>query len=115
VNRRRAVQWAARSDGHAAAGPADVELRIERIVLDGVGVGWQDRTVVADSVASELGRLLAGGGWNGTCAPLATHSFSTPELAWSPADGAEDLGVRIARAVYGGLSERIASGEAAGP
>ena len=55
--RRRRGAGVPGDDSSTATAPASVELRIERLVLDGVAPG--DRYDIADAVRSELARLLA--------------------------------------------------------
>ena len=81
--------------------PARVELRVERLVLEGVRPG--DRERVAAAFARELSRLVAGrvpaafaqGGRITAldAGPFTLASGTTPEAA----------GAGIARAVYAGL------------
>jgi hypothetical protein len=81
----------------------NVELHIEELVLYGFSPG--DRYRIGDAVECELGRLFIEQG----VPPLSVQSG---ELAYldggafevKPGSGAEEIGVRVARAVYGGLS-----------
>jgi len=80
----------------------EIQVQIDRLVLEGVTLPPGGRDSLGMSVETELARLLAEDGlaeaWQaGAAVPrLAAGPVS---LAGSPAD----LGVGIARAVYGGL------------
>ena len=83
--------------------PENVELHIEKLVLHGFSPG--DRYHVGDAVERELGRLFIEQGvppslaQGGEFAYLDGGAFKV-----KPGSGAEEIGVRAARAVYGGLS-----------
>jgi hypothetical protein len=89
------------------ARPADIDLRIERIVLDGLPVSWQDRAAVAGVVESELQRLLVAAGWDGRGGPMAVPSLRSEAIHWTPSEGVGRLGARVAQAVYGTLAGSI--------
>jgi hypothetical protein len=80
----------------------DIHVRIDRLVLEGVTLPPGGGVALGAALEAELGRLLAVDGlaeaWQaGAAVPrLAAASVS---LAGGPAD----LGVGIARSVYGGL------------
>ena len=79
----------------------DIELHIEELVLHGFEPG--DRYRIGHAVEQELGRLLTERG-----APLA-RSGEVPRLDGGsfeakPDSGVEEIGAKVARAVYGGLS-----------
>jgi hypothetical protein len=81
-----------------------LELRIERLVLDGIEVAPAQRPALRAAVEAELARLLAGDG----IAPellargaTARVSGGPVELGGQPEPGL--LGSRIAHAVHGGI------------
>jgi hypothetical protein len=82
----------------------NVNVYIERLVLDGIYLPRHDRAALKASVSAELGRLLADGG----LARAVRAGGAVPSL---PAGGIQlaaqseptHLGQQIARAVYGGL------------
>jgi hypothetical protein len=82
----------------------NVNLHIERLVLDGVHVAPEHRSGLQAAIESELARLVAQGG-------LASHlkgGGATPRIAGGAVSLAagqrpSDLGRQIAAAVYGGI------------
>ncbi len=82
----------------------NVNLHIERLVLDGIEVEPAGRPVLQAALAAELGRLLAQGG----VGPALAAGGAVPALR---ADGFQlsgtpnprHLGRQIARAVFGGI------------
>ncbi len=82
----------------------NINLHIERLILDGVDIGPNQRHLLHASVQSELCRLLTEGG----VAPQLTAGGAQP-LVTSPAiqlgsgHGPTELGRQIAGAVYGGI------------
>jgi hypothetical protein len=82
--------------------PQHVELHIEELVLHGLPHGDQHR--VGATVESELARLFT---TQGTPPQLARgheiERLNGGQFEMEPNPGAETIGARIARAVYGGL------------
>ena len=80
----------------------DIHVRIDRLVLEGVTLPAGGGAAVGAALEAELGRLLAAGGlaegWQAVAA-LPRLTAGPVSLAGSPVD----LGVGIARSVYGGL------------
>lgn len=80
----------------------EIDVQIDRLVLEGVTLPPGGRDTLGKAVETELARLLAEGGlaetWQAGAAVPRLHGGMV-SLAGSPAD----LGVGIARAVYGGL------------
>ncbi len=94
----------ATSDEYGARGalPPAIELRIEELVLHGFAPG--DRHRIGEAVERELARLLVERGLpTGLArgADLSRHDGGS--FAVAPGAGAEAIGARVARAVYGGL------------
>ena len=81
--------------------PANIELRVDELVLHGFEPGGRHR--IGRAVEQELGRLFAERG----APPLARSGEITNLDGGSfevrPGSGAEAIGVQVARAVYGGL------------
>jgi hypothetical protein len=90
---------------------ANIEMRIERIVLEGLPIQSQDRAAIGAAVESELRRLLAEGVWDAGAASVALPSLCAEAIYWSAANGVNRLGAQIAQAVYSSLAGRVASGE----
>lgn len=84
----------------------NVNLHIERLILDGVEIGPGQRYLLHSSVQTELTRLLSAGG----LAAQLTSGGALPKVA-SPAiqlnsgHGPAELGRQIAGAVYGGIGK----------
>ena len=89
--------------------PASVELRIERLILDGVAPG--DRYDIADAVGSELARLLA----QQSVAPanlnpaLTARRIDAGRIDIDNGMGAARVGEQIARAIHGCLGSITSS------
>jgi hypothetical protein len=81
-----------------------IELRIDRLILEGLPLTAAQGALVQRAVEQELARLLAEGGlaegWHaGGAAPLVQGSAITLAPGGSPAQ----LGAQIAQSVYSGL------------
>jgi hypothetical protein len=85
----------------------NIELRIERVVLDGLPIQSRDRSAVGAAVEAELRRLLAQSGWDAGVASVRLPSLRADGIQWTAADGANQLGARIAQAVFGSLMGNI--------
>ena len=85
----------------------NIQLHIERLVLEGLPVTRHQRTLVQAAVEQELGRLLGAGQLNsqiasgGAMPALQGGMIQAPNAA-SPAR----LGAQIAGAVYSGIGDR---------
>jgi hypothetical protein len=82
-----------------------IQVRIERLVLEGLDVPRAQQPLLQAAVEAELGRLLAQGGLapglaSGTAVPSVRAEGIT--AARQPAE----MGARIARSVYGGIGGR---------
>jgi hypothetical protein len=82
----------------------NINVHIERLVIDGIAVGPAERPRLQAAVATELQRLLAEGGiatrlaTGGTLASVRGGALQLPRDA-----GVAVLGQRVAQAVYGGI------------
>lgn len=84
--------------------PKNVELHIERLVLDGLSVEPGQGERLQEAVATQLGDLLR----QGALDPALAAGGARPRLAggtvrWAPDGGTQRLGRQIARAAYDGL------------
>ncbi len=82
----------------------NINIEIERLILDGVSISPSQRPLVKAAVESELGRLLAEGGLasdlgSGAAAPRV--SGGTIQL--TSESNPSQLGQQIAQVVYGGI------------
>ena len=84
----------------------NIQLHIERLVLDGLPLTRREGAVVQAAVETELARLLtaeglppvlAGGGM--------TPSLAAPGVSFTPGGDPAALGMQIARSVYGSLGK----------
>ena len=81
-----------------------IELHIERLVLDGIPVSPRDRGALQASVEMELTRLLTEGGLSTDLSGgIALPSLRAGSLSLSSDGSPAQLGARIARAVYDGI------------
>jgi len=80
-----------------------INVHIERLVLDGVGVASGQNDLLQASVTNELTQLFNSGGLalnligGGSSSRIATNSIQLS------ADKPQSLGQQIAHAVYGGI------------
>jgi hypothetical protein len=82
----------------------NIQLHIDRLVLDGLDVAYADRSQLAASMEVELSRLLSAGGMSSdftSGVSLATLNADSIQVA--PGASADHLGLQIAQAVYGGV------------
>lgn len=82
----------------------NIEVHIERLILDGVTVAPRERSRLQAAVESELARLLA----EGDLSPALWGGGALPSVPAGSVDLASDrdaagLGHEIARATYGGI------------
>lgn len=83
----------------------NINMKIERLVLDGISVPHGQRPLLRAAVEEELTRLLAADG-------LAPGLLAGNTVPYVPAGGIQlagesditDLGRQVGRAVYGGLN-----------
>ena len=87
----------------------DIEIAIERIVLEGIVLSRGQHLALRSAIEAELGRLLVEGGLSaslvgdGFVPRLAGGEIHLPQGS-GPADPVQ-LGAQIAQAVYGGLGK----------
>ncbi|MDO9236680.1 MAG: hypothetical protein Q7U28_11715 [Aquabacterium sp.] len=81
----------------------NINLHIERLVLDGVNIAPGQRHLLRASVETELTRLLTDGG----LAPGLVQGVALPRLSASAmqltGNNPAQLGRQIAQSVYGGI------------
>jgi hypothetical protein len=84
----------------------NINLHIERLVLDGLPVARHDAPLVQAAVEAELSRLLTARGLS----PSLSQDGALPavrgdSLQLASESSPSQLGTQIAQAVYGGLSK----------
>jgi hypothetical protein len=83
----------------------NIELHIERLILDGLTAGPERRAAIQAAVEAELTSLLAAHGLSRELlAGGAVRSLGAGEIVATNQTGAAPLGNQIARAVHGSLS-----------
>jgi len=83
---------------------ANIQLHIERLVLDGISLSQAQRPILQAAVEAELGRLLTEGGLGaGLQTGLALPSISAPTIQLSPDGNPTQWGHQIAQSVYRGI------------
>ncbi len=83
----------------------NVELHIDRLVLDGIDLDHAGRPVLQAAVEAELSRLLAAGGLGALAAGGAVPSVRAEGIQLSGDGNPAQLGRQIAGAVYGGIGK----------
>ncbi len=84
----------------------NISVHIERLILDGLPIAQRDRALLCAAIEEELSRLLA----DGSLAVDLSTSGILPRLTGgalelSGNEEPQQLGKRIARAVYGGIGQ----------
>ena len=83
----------------------NVELHIDRLVLEGIDLDHAQRPALQAAVEAELGRLLAAGGVGALAAGGAVPSVRAEGFQMSGDGSPAQLGRQIAGAVYGGIGK----------
>ncbi len=79
----------------------NINLHIERLVLDGINLAPNQRHLLQASVEAELTRLLSEGGLNTQLnESLSTPHLQAPQISINPAMSSAHLGQQIAASVY---------------
>lgn len=82
----------------------NINLHIERLVLDGISLDAGQRPLLQAAVEAELARLLSSGG----LAPAlqtggARQRLTAPSMQLTGGGSPDTFGRQIARSVYGGI------------
>jgi hypothetical protein len=81
----------------------NINLHIERLVLDGVSIAPDQRHVLQASITTELTRLLSNGGLSASLVEgVALARLSTSGMQFTGSNPTQ-LGQQIAKSVYGGI------------
>jgi len=84
----------------------NINLHIDRLVLDGLPIEHQDGPLVKAAVEAELSRLLTANGLaNGLLSGGAMPSVSAPGIQMSSDRNPGRLGQQIGLAIYGGVGK----------
>lgn len=90
----------------------NVRLHIERLVLEGISVAPDQRSLLQSAIEQELTRLLSAGGSEGTGVGInaelqnggSLYSVRANQIDISSDSGPTEIGRQIAGAVYGGIA-----------
>lgn len=83
----------------------NIELRIERLILDGLPVDGSERAEIRDAVEAELTRLLTAHASNEELRSIgAVRSINAGEVRVTQQTSAAHLGNGIAQAVHTGIT-----------
>jgi len=83
----------------------NVNLHIERLVLDGIDLDHAQRPVLQAAVEAELGRLIAAGGVGALAAGGAVPAVRADGFQMGGDGNPSQLGRQIAESVYGGIGK----------
>jgi hypothetical protein len=84
----------------------NINLRIERLILDGLPIAPAQSALVQAAVEAELGRLLTAGGLHaGLHSGIALPSLRANALQLNAGSNPTQIGQQIAQAVYGGIGQ----------
>jgi hypothetical protein len=82
----------------------NINVNIERLILDGISVSHAQRPLLQAAVEAELGRLLAEGGLGTELrSGGAVPSVPATAIQLSPDGNPTQWGQQIAQSVYGGI------------
>lgn len=83
----------------------NVNLHIERLVLEGIDIEPAQRPLLQAALEAELGRLIAEGGVGGLATGGAVPAIKAGGFEMSGDGNPAQLGRQIAGAVYGGIGK----------
>ena len=84
----------------------NIQVDIERLVLDGINLSYRERQQLRAGLEAELGRLLAEGGLSTRLLDGgALRSVPAGAIEWTPGRDPEALGKQIAQSVYEGMGQ----------
>ena len=81
----------------------NINLHIERLVLDGVNVAPGQRHLLQSIVATELTRMLTDGGLSPSLAQSVALPRITADVIHMTDNNPTHFGQQIAKSVYGGI------------
>lgn len=79
-----------------------INVHIDRLILDEVGVGRERGAAVCDAVERELARLISGTP-HAKFVPSAIAAIRAPEIRFAEAEPAQVSGIRIAGSVHSAI------------
>lgn len=82
----------------------NINLHIERLVLDGLDIAPEQRPILQAAVEVELSRLLTERGMSPNLVQgVAVPRLSAKDIQTASANSPTELGQQIAHSVYGGI------------
>lgn len=81
----------------------NIDLHIERLVLDGLPIAWHERPQLQAAVEAELTRLLTESGLSRQ-GNIAVREIQAAPIQLSAEHDPAQIGRQIAQSVYGGLN-----------
>jgi len=82
----------------------NINLHIERLILDGLDIAPGQRRLLQSALEAELARLLTAGGITAQLASGgALHRIAGNSIQLQQAKGPAEMGRQIAGALYGGI------------
>ena len=85
----------------------NIDLHIERLILDGIDISHHERPVLQAGVTAELTRLLTEGGLQpGLTAGGAMAFARGDDIQMNPGGDPEQLGQQIAQSIYSGIGDK---------
>jgi hypothetical protein len=82
----------------------NINLHIERLILDGLPIEGLHGPLVQAAVEAELSRLLSAGGLHASLqSGIAVPSVRADVMSLNAGTNPKQIGQQIARAVYGGI------------
>jgi len=94
--------------GEYRDGEVNINLHIERLVLNGVALESHQRPVLKASLEAELGSLLGQSGVASGLqkgAAIKVNTIHTDSIAIAGNNKPSSLGQQIARSIYGGINQ----------
>jgi hypothetical protein len=86
----------------------NIDLHIERLVLDGIDIPHHQRPALQAAVTAELTRLLTEGGLQpGLTVGGATAFARGNELQMATGENPTQMGKQIAQSVYSGIGDMV--------
>lgn len=84
----------------------NINLHIERLILDGLPLAHAQGPLVQAAVEAELSRLLSAGGLHSSLqSGIAVPSVRADAVSLNTGSNPQQIGQQIARAVYGGIGQ----------
>ncbi len=88
----------------------NINLHIERLILDGVSVGARESTLVRTAVEAELGRLLSERGIPRDLQSEGNQArILAPTLRLNSSSHAKEIGTQIGAGIYSAFASRTES------